>query len=240
MGLPQILLELSRQHRAAIPARDRADFADELDRLRMMRVAEEGLQAGDYLPDFALQDGAGRTWTSSELLDRGPLVLALFRGDWCPYCDLTMDALEKALPAIRSLGAMAVGVTPILREHAAGRAERRGLTYPLLCDPANAFARTCGLAYDLSPGHIRLHRERNRDFPKTHGDTVWRLPIPAVFVVEPSARIAFAFTDVDPACWPDPEWLLASLRDVAALLNRHEGGHGPAARGSVSGADTGG
>src|ERR1043165_2467876 len=114
MGLSQILLELSRHHMAAIPARDRADFEDELDRLRMMRVAEEGLQVGDHLPDFALQDGAGRTWTSSELLDSGPLVLALFRGDWCPYCDLTMDALQKALPAIRSLGAMAVGVTPIL------------------------------------------------------------------------------------------------------------------------------
>ncbi len=27
---------------AALPARDRTDFEDELDRLRMMRVAEEG------------------------------------------------------------------------------------------------------------------------------------------------------------------------------------------------------
>src|SRR3990167_2548347 len=110
MTLTQTLLELSRHHRAALSARDRADFEDELDRLRMMRVAEEGLRLGEYLPDFALEDGVGRTWTSGELLDRGPLVLALFRGDWCPYCDLTMAALEEARPAIEALGATAVGI----------------------------------------------------------------------------------------------------------------------------------
>jgi peroxiredoxin len=223
MGLKEALLELSRHHMAAMPVRDRRDFEDELDRLRMMRVAEEGLAVGDHLPDFELQDGEGRPWTSGELLDRGPLVLALFRGDWCPYCDLTMDALQAALPAIRALGATAVGITPALRQHIAGTVMRRGLAYPLLSDPANGFARTCGLAYELSPDHVRLHRMRGRDFPALHGDVVWRLPVPAVFVVEPGARVAFAFTDVDPARWPDPEELLASLRglaDVRALSKR--------------------
>ena len=223
MTLAQTLLELGRHHRAALSARDRVDFEDELDRLRMMRVAEEGLGLGDYLPDFALEDGAGRTWTSGELLDRGPLVLALFRGDWCPYCELTMAALEEARPAIEALGATAVGIMPDGREHIARMAARRGIGYLLLSDPTNGFSRTCGLAYDLSPDHVRLHRERGRDLPARHGDSIWRLPVPAVFVVEPDARVAFAFADVDPARWPDPEALLASLRelrDAHALSNR--------------------
>lgn len=223
MTLPEALLELSRRHMADLSARDRHDFEDELARLRMERVAEEGLGLGDHLPDFALADGAGRFWTSGELLDRGPLVLALFRGDWCPYCDLTMAALEEARPAIEALGATAVGIMPDGREHVARTAARRGIGYLLLSDPANAYARTCGLAYDLSPAHIRLHRERGRNFPVRHLDSVWRLPIPAVFAVEPSARVAFAFSDVDPARWPDPEALLASLRilrDAHTLSNR--------------------
>lgn len=223
MMLKQTLLELGRHHRAALSVRDRADFEDELDRLRMMRLAEEGLGLGDLLPDFALEDVAGRVWTSGELLDHGPLVLALFRGDWCPYCDLTMVALEKARPAIEALGAMAVGILPDGREHIASTVARRGLGYLLLSDPANAFSRTCGLAYDLSPDHIRLHRERGRDLPARHGDLTWRLPVPAVFVVEPNARVAFAFADVDPARWPDPEALLASLQelhDLPASSNR--------------------
>lgn len=223
MTLSQTLLELSRRHMAALSARDRADFDDELDRLRMERLAEEALGVDDYLPDFSLADGAGRTWTSAEILDRGPMVLALFRGDWCPYCDLTMASLEEARPAIEALGATAVGIMPDGREHIAQTSARRNIGYLLLSDPANGFARTCGLAYDLSPAHIRLHRDRGRDFPALHGDVTWRLPVPAVFVVEPTARVAFAFADVDPSRWPDPESLLASLRelrDAHALSNR--------------------
>ena len=56
-----------------------------------------------------------------------------------------------------------------------------------------------------------------------HGDTAWRLPVPAVFVARPDARIVFAFADVDPARWPDPEELIASLdalRDAHALSKR--------------------
>ena len=223
MSLTETLLELSRRHTAALPARDRADVEDELDRLRMMRIPEDGVGLGDYLPDFALEDGTGRIWRSGELLDRGPLVLALFRGDWCPYCDLTMAALEEARPAIEALGAMAVGVMPDRRDHIVRTAARRNIGYLLLSDPANAYARTCGLAYDLSPGHVRLHKDRGRDFPAQHGDSTWRLPVPAVFVVEPSARVAFAFSDADPSRWPNPEELLASLqtlRDAHALSTR--------------------
>ncbi|MFO1162774.1 MAG: peroxiredoxin-like family protein [Reyranellaceae bacterium] len=214
---------MSQRHTAALTARDRADIADELDRLRMMRVPEDGLAVGDYLPDFSLTDGAGRAWTSDELLDRGPMVLAIFRGDWCPYCQLTMTALEEARPAIEALGATAVGIMPDRPPLIAHTAARRHIGYLLLSDPANAFARTCGLAYDLSPGHVRIHQERGRDFPAMHGDSTWRLPVPAVFVVEPTARVAFAFTDADPSRWPDPEELLASLRelrDAHTLLNR--------------------
>jgi peroxiredoxin len=223
MSLTETLRKLGERHMAALPERDRLDFEDELDRLRMMRVAEDGLAVGDHLPDFALADGAGRIWTSQELLDRGPLVLALFRGGWCPYCALTMAALEEARPAIEALGASAVGIMPELAEHVTETAAQRGIGYLLLSDPANRFARMCGLAYELSPGHIRLHRERKRDFPRLHGDTTWRLPIPAVFVIEPDAGVAFAFSDVDPARWPDPDQLLASLadlRDAHALSKR--------------------
>ncbi len=223
MSLTQTLRQLSQRHTAALSTRDRADFEDELDRLRMMRLTEEGIGLGDYLPDFALKDSAGRRWVSSELLDRGPLVLALFRGGWCPYCDLTMVALEEARLAIEALGAQAVGIMPDMPEQVAVTARHRGIGYLLLSDPANAYARTCGLAYELSPNHIRIHRERGRDFPRLHGDTKWRLPVPAVFVVRPDARVAFAFADVDPARWPDPEELIASLdalRDAHPLSTR--------------------
>jgi hypothetical protein len=47
--------------------------------------------------------------------------------------------------------------------------------------------------------------------------------VPSVFVVAPDARIVFAFADVDPARWPDPEELVRSLdalRDAQTLSKR--------------------
>jgi peroxiredoxin len=134
-----------------------------------------------------------------------------------------MLALEDARPAIEALGATAVGVMPGGREQVAKAAADRAIRYPLLADPANGFARMCGLTYELSPAHIRIHADRGRDFRALHHEPVWHLPVPAVFVVEPSARVAWAFSDVDPARWPDPQELLASLetlRNAHALSNR--------------------
>jgi peroxiredoxin len=218
MALADTLRRLSERHTAMLSERDHADFEDELDRLRMMRVTEEGLGLGDHLPDFELLDGEGRLWSSQGLLDRGPLVLALFRGDWCPYCDLTMAVLEEARPAIEGLGASVVGIMPGKRVSVAETAKRRGLHYPLLADPGNGFAATCGLTYELSAGHARIHRERGRNLAALHGEATWRLPVPAVFVADSQARVAYAFADVDPARWPDPQELLASLR---ALRDAH-------------------
>ena len=33
---------------------------------------------------------------SADLLRRGPLVLSFYRGVWCPYCDMELQALEAA------------------------------------------------------------------------------------------------------------------------------------------------
>jgi len=215
MKLKQTLEALRDRHLAEIGAPARRAFEDELDRLRMMRVAEDGLGIGDYLPDFALEGADGRVWRSGDLLDRGPLVLAFFRGGWCPYCDVTMAALDRAVPALEALGAAMVGVMPETIDHVRQTAGMRRLSFGLLSDPCNDYARLCGLAYELSPDHIRIHVERRRDLPKLHGDTLWRLPIPAVFVVESVGRVVFAFSDADPSRWPDPQELVDSLNALS-------------------------
>ena len=73
---------------------DREALAAAIDRLRMLQLVEQGLAVGDVLPDFTLPDVGGRIVTSDELLPRGPVALAFFRGPWCPYCSLTLEALK--------------------------------------------------------------------------------------------------------------------------------------------------
>lgn len=68
-------------------------------------IAERALRVGDAAPDFTLSDGENRPCSSAALLAKGPLVVSFYRGIWCPYCTLDLQALQAALPAITQYGA---------------------------------------------------------------------------------------------------------------------------------------
>jgi peroxiredoxin len=43
--------------------------------------------------------------SSADLLKRGSLVLSFYRGVWCPYCNMELQALEAAKPEFDRYGA---------------------------------------------------------------------------------------------------------------------------------------
>ena len=51
-------------------------------------MPEPGLRVGELAPDFTLPNAEGEPVRLSERLARGPVVLSLYRGAWCPYCNL--------------------------------------------------------------------------------------------------------------------------------------------------------
>jgi AhpC/TSA family len=67
--------------------------------------AERALQAGDLAPSFVLPDANDARASSKDLLAKGPLVLTFYRGVWCPYCNLDLQAIEEVALRIRGLGA---------------------------------------------------------------------------------------------------------------------------------------
>src|SRR5277367_1345013 len=72
-------------------------------------TAEGALKTGDVFPEFALPDIEGGFVLSSELLRRGPLVINFYRGQWCPFCATTVEAMSAAAPAISAAGATVIG-----------------------------------------------------------------------------------------------------------------------------------
>src|SRR5271157_4911456 len=74
--------------------------------------AQKAKKAGDTAPEFTLNDGDGKPVSSRELLARGPLVVSFYRGVWCPYCNIELQALQEALPEITRRGANLVAISP--------------------------------------------------------------------------------------------------------------------------------
>src|ERR1700740_3848458 len=59
-------------------------------------AARRAKKAGGVAPSFSLKDPEGNLVNSADLLKRGPLVLSFYRGVWCPYCTMELQALEAA------------------------------------------------------------------------------------------------------------------------------------------------
>jgi peroxiredoxin len=212
MGLREKLDALRQQLRPALDPEDRAAVDGAIERLGMLQIVEHGLAAGDTLPDFALRDGAGRAVTSDDLLARGPLVVNFFRGGWCPYCSLALQAFDDALPAINDLGAELVAISPLKPEELARTAEECGLRLLMLSDPVDAYAKMCGVHYEMTEGQAALYRKRGLDLDALNAGAGWEVPVPATYVVGRDGVIAYAFAEADWSRRADPAEVLAALR----------------------------
>lgn len=190
---------------------DRRLVRQSIERNRMLQMAEHSLAAGDFLPDFALLDAAGRTVTSSGLLDGGPLVVAFFRGGWCPYCDAALRALETARHRIEAAGARLVGISPETPDELARTAAQRGLGFLLLSDPDTAYARLCGVGYEEAQVVKGIYRRLDIDFRDRDTDAAWQLPLPVTYVVAGDGRIAWVFVDPDWSYRAEPDELVEAV-----------------------------
>jgi peroxiredoxin len=72
--------------------------------LRLPRAGEMRVRPGDRLPDVALKTTTGATLRTGELGSRGPVLLVLYRGWWCPYCVTQLGELERHHDALSAAG----------------------------------------------------------------------------------------------------------------------------------------
>lgn len=178
-------------------------------------AAERALKAGDKLPAFNLSDPEGKAVSSSDLLARGPLVISFYRGVWCPYCNMELQALEEALPKFRELGASLVAISPQNPVNSRKSVRQNNLTFPILSDPNNEVAAAFGLRFELQDYLVDLYKSLKNDLPAFNGDPSWTLPMPARYVVGQDGIILYAEVNPDYTHRPEPEDMVPALHVAA-------------------------
>ena len=99
----------------------------------------------------------------------------------------------------------------------AGNAEvkaKHRLTFPVLGDPGNAYARSLGLAFELPADLRAIYGGFGIDLPAHNGDDSWTLPMPARLVVGGDGVIQAIASDPDYTIRPEPEETLAIVREL--------------------------
>lgn len=179
-------------------------------------AAARALKAGDKAPAFTLNDAEGTPVSSAELLRQDPLLLSFYRGVWCPYCNMELQALQAALPQFEALGAKLVAISPQLPSNSRKSARQNALTFPILSDSHNDVAAAFGLRFAMQDDSIELYKSLKNDLPAFNGDPSWTLPMPARYVIDRDGTILYAEINPDYTRRPEPLDMLPTLRRASA------------------------
>jgi peroxiredoxin len=178
--------------------------------------ADRAVKAGETAPEFVLPDPDGNPVSSRQLLAKGSLVVTFYRGVWCPYCNLDLQALEAARGEIESRGASLVALS--MQSAANSRKSQRDnhLGFPVLVDFKGAVADRFGLRFKLSDQLVEVYKQFGNDLAQINGEPSWTLPMPARYVIDRDGVVAYAEVNPDYTKRPDPSELLPVLDSLKA------------------------
>lgn len=184
--------------------------------LRESGIVDRSLAVGETAPLFELPNALGETIRLKDALNEGPVVLSFYRGQWCPYCNLELRALQKHLPEIEARGARLIAVSAQTPDNTLSTTEKHGLEYEVLSDLGNHVSRQYGLVFSL-PADLRdVYEQFGIDLRDVNGDDRFELPVPAVYVIDTDRTIRYAFADADYTKRANPDDILATLDDLKA------------------------
>ncbi|MGF1493780.1 MAG: peroxiredoxin-like family protein [Microcoleaceae cyanobacterium] len=214
MNLTQELKNFQEQFRANQPEAVKQKMAQATQDLIDSALAQTAVKTGDTAPNFALPNAVGKTIELQELHKAGPVVIAFYRGQWCPYCNLELRALQQYLPQIQTLGATLVAISPQTPDNSLSTTEKNELTFEVLSDVGNKVAREFGLVFSL-PEELRpIYVEFGIDLPGHNGDQTYELPIPATYIVDQTGTVVHDFIEPDYTKRLDPEEIIAKLKTL--------------------------
>jgi peroxiredoxin len=174
-----------------------------------------GLAPGEQAPEFSLPDAMERSVSLAERLAGGPVVLVFYRGEWCPYCNTYLRALQAALPDITARGATLLAVGPQSPDHSLSITDKAQLGFDVLSDVDQAVIRAYKVQFtapgDLQDVHTNVFQ---LDLPEHTANRSWQLPIPATFVIDRAGVVRAAHVSADYRTRMEPADILAALDEL--------------------------
>ncbi len=202
------------QKKERLPPEILATMNQAVEEIKALGIEQRALKTGDTMPDFTLSDQHGQPKSLSGYLSQSPIVLNIYRGSWCPYCNFEMKALHDALPEFRARGVNLVGMAPEVPDRSLALTEKNGLAIDILSDTGNRISEQMGLVFELPEALRPIYLNSGTDLPAFNGSGNFKLPVPATYIVDRNSTIVFDFVKADYRLRVEPEEILARLDEL--------------------------
>ncbi|WP_147676698.1 peroxiredoxin-like family protein [Algibacter pacificus] len=186
---------------------------DIINQAKAFQQGKDAIKIGKKAPNFKLPNAEGTLLSLDMLLKEGPIVLTFYRGDWCPYCNLQLRALQARLSDIHALGATLVAISPQVPDGSLTENEINSMGFTVLSDQNAKVASEYGVAWNVPEfllEHMRV--DRNLDLETINNGNGTVLPIPATFIIDRTGIVTWSFVDVDYRTRAEPEAIIQALK----------------------------
>jgi peroxiredoxin len=196
---------------------------DEKDKSIMIKAAQDldrampdpGLRIGEKAPDFTLVNAFGKEVRLSEQLKKGPVVLTFYRGAWCPFCNIELNALQGSLPHFKKYNASLIAVTPQRPDKSNEQLKKAKYTFEVLSDLDDSVMKSYNLFFEVPQELHELYRNRfNFDITDYNGKDRLGLPVPGTLVIGQDGVIRAAYAKTDYKKRMEPEDILEALKAI--------------------------
>ncbi len=198
---------------ANLPVEAQQAFAD-VKQMLEKKMSHPGLKVGAQAPDFSLRNAFGTEVTLSDLRKQGPVIVTFYRGAWCPFCNIQLQAYQKAMPVFKQYGASMVAITPQKPDRSVRQLKERPLDFEVLSDLDSQVMKDYELHFMVPEALYEAYKKHmSLDLAEYNGEGRYELPIPGTFVVDQEGIIRAKFADPDYTKRMEP-------RDIMEALSR--------------------
>lgn len=197
--------------RASMPAGPPSAFDREQQQLAQLTPAGV-IAVGERLPDLDLLDVHGTSTTLQAALDARRTVLVFYRGVWCPFCNIALNAYQTdLLPALLDRGVGLVAVSPQKPDGSLSIQEKHALTFSVVSDPHNTLAMVAGILTSPSDEARAAQLEHGLDLTVVNADGTTAVPMPTTAILDPDATVRWIDVHPDYATRTEPFEILDAL-----------------------------
>lgn len=187
----------------------------EIEKAKALQQGESALPVGERASLFTLPSPTGEQVSLQDYLEQGPVVLTFYRGSWCPYCNLQLNALKQRIDDITSLGATLIAISPERPDGTLSAEEICELPFTVLSDQDAHVAASYGVAWQVPEfllEHMRV--DRGLDLQEINNGNATILPIPATFVLNQNGEVIWRYVDVDYRTRSEPDDIINALKNL--------------------------
>jgi peroxiredoxin len=195
-----------------LPAEVAAVFSAEQAALDAAGVPDGVLAPGAAMPDGELLDVHGAPTSLAAVRDGRPAVVVLYRGAWCPYCNITLRAYQSQLvQPLGRRGVALIAVSPQAPDGSLTAQETDQLTFEVVSDPGNQIAGALGVVFQPGADAVAAQRQLGLVVAERNADGTGALPMPTVAIVDADGMLRWIDVHADYTTRTEPAAILAAV-----------------------------